>query len=154
MMICGVFRPTREFFSHMETSPMPVKGCKFWPLFGTHEQWGFLNSVLWHGASVYNGHLREPVTLTPIAESLAVELSLPVFARRKAILGLLLCSLRKCANNEELTRPYTVQVRTKMIKIDRTLLKLEQYRKWVDLTLLKLEQNRKWVDRTLLKLEQ
>ena len=34
---------------------------------------------------------------------------------------------------------YTVQVRTKMNKIDRTLLKLEQYRKWVDRILLKLE---------------
>ena len=30
----------------------------------------------WHGAFVYNGHLRGPVTLTPIAERLAVELSL------------------------------------------------------------------------------
>ena len=27
----GVLRPTREFFTHMETSPLPVKGCKFWP---------------------------------------------------------------------------------------------------------------------------
>ena len=43
--------------------------------------WRFF-SVLhlrWHGASVYNGHLRGPVTLTPNAERLAVELSLPVF---------------------------------------------------------------------------
>ena len=31
-----------------------------------------------HTASVYNGHLRGPVTLTPITERLAVELSLPV----------------------------------------------------------------------------
>ena len=29
--------------------------------------------------SVYNGHHRGPVTLTPIAERLAVELSLPVY---------------------------------------------------------------------------
>ena len=29
--------------------------------------------------AVYNGHLQGPVTLTPIAERLAVELSLPVF---------------------------------------------------------------------------
>ena len=29
--------------------------------------------LLWHGASIYNGHLREPVALTPIAERLAVE---------------------------------------------------------------------------------
>ena len=35
--------------------------------------------LLWHGASVYNGHLRGPVTPTPIAERLAVDLSLPVF---------------------------------------------------------------------------
>ena len=25
----GVYRPNREFFIHMETSPIPVKGCKF-----------------------------------------------------------------------------------------------------------------------------
>ena len=37
------------------------------------------HNLLWHGASVYNGHLRGPVTFTPIAERLAVELSLPVF---------------------------------------------------------------------------
>ena len=35
--------------------------------------------LLWHGAFVYNGHLRGPVTLTLIAERLAVELWLPVF---------------------------------------------------------------------------
>ena len=34
ILIClfVVFRPTREFFTHMETSPMPVKGCKFLPI--------------------------------------------------------------------------------------------------------------------------
>ena len=44
------------------------------------EQWGFfsVSHLLWHGASVYNGHLRGPVTLTPFAERLAVELSLSV----------------------------------------------------------------------------
>ena len=25
----GSYRPTREFFTHLETSPLPVKGCKF-----------------------------------------------------------------------------------------------------------------------------
>ena len=35
--------------------------------------------LLLHGASVYNGNLGGPVTLTPIAEPFAVELSLPVF---------------------------------------------------------------------------
>ena len=43
------------------------------------EQWGFfiLPHLLWHGASVYNGHLWGPVTLTPIAiaEGLAVAVS-------------------------------------------------------------------------------
>ena len=27
-----VYRPIRDFFTHMETSPLPVKGCKFWPI--------------------------------------------------------------------------------------------------------------------------
>ena len=35
--------------------------------------------ILWHGASIYNSHLQGPVTLAPIVERLAVELSLPVF---------------------------------------------------------------------------
>ena len=35
-----------------------------------------------HGPTVYNGHLRGPVTLTPVAERLAVELSLPVFTTK------------------------------------------------------------------------
>ena len=45
------------------------------------EQWVFFGvpHLLWHGASVYNGYLRGPVTLTTFAERLAVELSLPVF---------------------------------------------------------------------------
>ena len=44
-------------------------------------QWGFFSvpDLLWHGASVYNDHLRGPVKLTPIAERFAVELSLPDF---------------------------------------------------------------------------
>ena len=59
MFVClfGVYRPTPEFFRHMETTP----------------------HLLWHGASVYNGHLPKPKTLTLIAERLALELSLPVF---------------------------------------------------------------------------
>ena len=45
------------------------------------EQSGFLSvlHLLWHGTSVYNGHHRGPMTLTPVAERLVVELSLPVF---------------------------------------------------------------------------
>ena len=45
------------------------------------EHWGIFNvpHLLWHGASVYNDHLRWSVTLTPIAERLAEELSVPVF---------------------------------------------------------------------------
>ena len=34
--------------------------------------------LLWHGASVFNGHLPGSMTVTPIAERLEVELSLPV----------------------------------------------------------------------------
>ena len=75
MFVClGVFFVL--FFTPMETSPLPVKGCKFWSMLGTH---GHVQHLLWQGTSVYNGHLRGPVRLTPIAERLAVELSLPVF---------------------------------------------------------------------------
>ena len=45
---------------------------------------GFCNTphLLWHGPSVYKGHLLGPVTLTPIAERIAVELSQPVFTTK------------------------------------------------------------------------
>ena len=33
------FRPTQEFFTHLEMSPLPVKDCKFWPKLGTHSHW-------------------------------------------------------------------------------------------------------------------
>ena len=84
--LCGVYRPTLEFFTHhMETSPLPVKGCKCWPMFGTHGHWAVgvrifnVPHLLWHGPTLYNGLLRGPVILTPVAERLAVEQSLPVF---------------------------------------------------------------------------
>ena len=31
-----VYRPTSKFFTHMETAPLPVKGCTFLPMLGTH----------------------------------------------------------------------------------------------------------------------
>ena len=71
-----------RIFTHMKTSPLPVEACKFGPMPGTHRRWqlGFFSvaPLLRHGASVYNGYLRWPVTLTPIAECLAVKLSLHV----------------------------------------------------------------------------
>ena len=46
------------------------------------EQWGFFNvpHPLWHGASLYNGHLRGPVKHT-YCRALAEQLSLPVFTQ-------------------------------------------------------------------------
>ena len=48
--------------------------------FRASEQWGLFSvpRLLWHETSVYDGHLRRSVTLTPIAERLAVEMSHPV----------------------------------------------------------------------------
>ena len=37
-----------------------------------------MSFLLCHGPTLYNGHLRGLVTLSPVAERLAVELSLPV----------------------------------------------------------------------------
>ena len=77
----GDFCPTREFFIHLETSPLPVKVFRFWPLLSTHviKQWGFFTMplLLWHGPTIYCGHLRGLVTLTPVAGRLGVKLSLP-----------------------------------------------------------------------------
>ena len=48
------------------------------------KQWRFFNvpHPLRHGPTVFNNHLRGPVTLTPFAKRLAVELSLPVFTNK------------------------------------------------------------------------
>ena len=35
----GLSHPTLEFFSHLVTLPLPTKGCKFWPMLGTHGYW-------------------------------------------------------------------------------------------------------------------
>ena len=50
------------------------------------EQWGFFSvpHLMWHGTSVSNGHLLGPLTLVPIAERLAVELSL-LFLRLRSV---------------------------------------------------------------------
>ena len=47
----------------------------------TFEQYVYyrMPHLLWHGSSVYNGHLRGLVTLTTFADRLAVELLLFVF---------------------------------------------------------------------------
>ena len=52
-----------------------------------NDQWWFFNvpHQLWHGPVLYNGHLRGPVTFTPVAERLAGELiglSRPGFGHR------------------------------------------------------------------------
>ena len=78
-----IYDPIREFFIHMETSTLLVKGCTFWPMLGTNGHWAVrfvsVSHPLWHWASMYNGHLWWPVRLTSIAEPLPVALSLPVF---------------------------------------------------------------------------
>ena len=60
----------------MDTSPLPVKGFKFWPLLGTHGHWA---AMVFKRTVTRDSNLYGPVTLTSIAERLAVELSLPVF---------------------------------------------------------------------------
>ena len=39
LFVWSFFRPSREFFTHLETTPSTVKGCKFWPMLGTLGQW-------------------------------------------------------------------------------------------------------------------
>ena len=36
--LVGGFRPTLEFFTHFETSPLPAKSCKCWPKLGNYDQ--------------------------------------------------------------------------------------------------------------------
>ena len=66
----GFFPLTWEFFTHMETSTLPVKGFKFltyaWQSLPLSSEGSLACNMLWHGASVYNGHLQGPMTLTTI----------------------------------------------------------------------------------------
>ena len=73
-----VLGPTREFFTDMERSTLPMKDCKFWPIIGNH--WGFFSvpHLMWDGTSIYNGYLRGPVTLAHVTERVAVDLTLPI----------------------------------------------------------------------------
>jgi hypothetical protein len=52
-----VLRPAQEYFTYMETSPLPVKGCKFWPKLGAQGLWAgkdlIVPHLLWHGTSVF-----------------------------------------------------------------------------------------------------
>ena len=72
-----------SIFTHMETSPLRWRASNFdlCSALMALEQWGFFSMPhqLWHGTFVCNDHLRDPVTLTPIAEHLTVGLSLPIF---------------------------------------------------------------------------
>ena len=69
---------SRIFHSFGDVTIIPVETANFalCSALMAIEQWGFFSvpCLLWQGASVYNGHLRGPVTLAPIAERLAVEL--------------------------------------------------------------------------------
>ena len=72
----GGFRPTREFFTHLEKRP--VKGFKFWPMLGTLaiEQWGFFSvpHLLWHRASIYTRIIPK------------IRILLQLFSRRRILL--------------------------------------------------------------------
>ena len=62
---------------HYRWSTTNVNLC---PALMVIEQLGILNvpHLLWHGRTLYNGHLQEPVTPKSGVERLTVELSLPV----------------------------------------------------------------------------
>ena len=78
----GAFRPIREFPLIWRRPHSGRRAANFdlCSALMAIEQWGFFSvpHLLWHWASIYNGDPWGPVTLTPIAEHLAKELSLPV----------------------------------------------------------------------------
>ena len=65
----GVFHSIRGFFTHLKTSSLPVKGCKFWPILGIYGL-GAVRVRLRATPTVtrgINSQLRGPVTLTPLS---------------------------------------------------------------------------------------
>ena len=79
MLLClGIFVPLEDFLS-----PLPVKGCRFWPSY-TGQSWPSSSdgSLTCHacrdtGHLCTYGHLWGPVALTPVAEGLAGEMWVP-----------------------------------------------------------------------------
>ena len=119
------------FFTHIETPSLSVKGSNFdlcWTLMAI-EQWGFFSvpHLLWHGASVYNGHLRGPVTLTPIAERLAVELSLPVLQLRSVAANICIVFLNNTTRKGNQMNDFSDSKNEKPFKIVLNVL-------WIELT--------------------
>ena len=67
-----VYDPTRNFFTDMETSPLPLKDCNFLSLLGRHGHCAVrvlkrVSQTVTRGIHYY-GNLWGPLTLTPIAE--------------------------------------------------------------------------------------
>ena len=83
-----IYLSNSRIFTHFETSSVLTEGYKFWPIPNTHGNWAVrvLNVpyLLWHGPTLYNGHLQGPMTLTPVAEHLAVELFPPDLKRLRS----------------------------------------------------------------------
>ena len=93
LFVCmfGVYHPTRQFFTHMGCHHYRWRAENFdqGSALMTIEQGRFFSEphLPWHRASVYNGHLRGRVTLTPVAERLAVGLLLRVLRLRSVAVG-------------------------------------------------------------------
>ena len=65
-----LFRRTRNFFTY--SYPTYKRS-----ILGTHGHWAIrMQHLLWQGVSAFYGHHRGPVTITTVAERLAIELSL------------------------------------------------------------------------------
>ena len=62
------FCPFREFFTHMKTSPMPLKSNKFTYILGTCDHYFSVPHLLW-GIRL-KGHLFGSVTLKPVAHNI------------------------------------------------------------------------------------
>ena len=78
--------PTQEFFTNMEISPLPVKGCKFWPMLGTHGHWAVCHTYcdMGHPFKMVISEDLWHSLLMPI-KHLAVELSYYLFLWLKSV---------------------------------------------------------------------
>ena len=82
LFIWGFTSLLRIFHSFGDIT-LPMKGCDFLTIYSALmalSNEGFLSvpHLLRHGPTVYDGYLRESVTLTPVVERLVLKLSLPV----------------------------------------------------------------------------
>ena len=105
--LCLGFSSHTRFFHSYETSSLhvPVRGCKFWYVIGSHShwEWGFFIVPHLPGQmlKMYD-YLRKPVTFTHVTKRLAVDMTILRFSSIKRIFNIFSNIVKKSNDSQNL----------------------------------------------------